>query len=166
MQKIIYFSALLFASFILMQSCQNTSVNNDESYAAEWLGENKQEIIDNIEGQFQGFSRTMVETSYRYKELYWAGMDKNWEYAEYQREHIMEAMEQGFIRRSERIQSAQQFMNVALPAMEEAISSNDPEKFLSDFTTLTSSCNTCHAMEDVAFMTIKIPTVRNTVVYF
>jgi hypothetical protein len=166
MQKIIYFSALLFASFILMQSCQNTTVSNDESYTAEWLGENKQEIIDNIEEQLQGFSRTMVETGYRYKELYWAGMDNNWEYADYQREHIMEAMDQGFIRRPERIQSAQQFMNVALPAMEEAIISNDPEKFLSAFTSLTSSCNTCHAMEEVAFMTVKIPTVRNTVVYF
>jgi hypothetical protein len=166
MQKIIYFSVIFIASIYLMMSCQTTPGKNDQVYTTEWLGDSKQEIIDNIELQFQGFSRTMMETGYRYKELYWAGMDNNWEYADYQREHIEEAMNQGFIRRAEHRQSAQQFLNVALPAMEEAISSNDPEKFLSSFTSLTSSCNTCHAMEEVAFMTVKIPTTRNTVVYF
>jgi hypothetical protein len=40
-----------------------------------------------------------------------------------------EAMDQGFIRRPERKQSARQFLNVALPDMEEAISSNDPKNF-------------------------------------
>ena len=37
----------------------------------------------------------MVETGYRYQELYWAGQDENWEYADYQLEKIKIAIENG-----------------------------------------------------------------------
>jgi len=104
--------------------------------------------------------------SYRYAELYWSGIDENWEYAEYQREHIDEAMEQGFMRRPEREASSQQFISAALPEIEEVIQTGDKEKFLESFTRLTASCNTCHAMEEVAFMTVKIPEQRYSVIHF
>jgi len=48
----------------------------------------EQEKINTIEKQFRGFDNAMVETGYRYQELYWAGQDENWEYADYQLEKI------------------------------------------------------------------------------
>ena len=164
MRKIVLFSFPVLMLVFTFQACQQTT--QQTTFETQWLGETREEILDNIEEQFQGFSRTMMETAYRYHELYWAGMDQNWEYAEYQREHIEEAMDQGFIRRPERKQSAQQFMQQALPQMEKAIEEANPEVFMAAFTNLTASCNTCHAMGGVSFMTIKIPPKRNTVVYF
>ncbi|MFN2395427.1 MAG: hypothetical protein ABR597_07040 [Bacteroidales bacterium] len=163
MRKILSLVSMLVLSGMLFQACQQAP---QESYETEWLGETKQEIVNNLEEQFQGFSRTMREVSYRYAELYWAGMDENWEYAEYQREHITEAMEQGFVRRPEREASAQQFTTAALPEIEEIINSGDKERFLGSFTRLSASCNTCHAMEEVSFMTIIIPETRHSVVSF
>lgn len=163
MRKISLLISMMVLSGMLFHACQQTP---QETYETEWLGETKQEIVNNLEEQLQGFSRTMREVSYRYAELYWAGMDENWEYAEYQREHIAEALEQGFVRRAERETSAQQFTTVALPEIEEVIKTSDKEKFLESFTRLTASCNTCHAMEEVSFMTIKIPEIRHSVVSF
>jgi len=161
--KKVFFS-LCWAAILLMiaQSCNQSTHQLPE---AEWLGSTKQQMVDNIEEQFQGFSRTMVETVYRYQELYWAGMDNNWEYAEYQREHILEALEQGFVRRPERELSSAAFVNVGLPGIEKAIQSEDPDAFLKAFNFLTQTCNTCHQMEEVGFMKIATPTIRHSVVF-
>ncbi|TVQ84841.1 MAG: hypothetical protein EA393_14105 [Bacteroidetes bacterium] len=163
MRKIHLLPLVLLFLFAFTQACQQAP---QETYEPEWLGETKQEIINTIEDQFQGFSRTMVEVGYRYQELYWAGIDENWEYAEYQREHIEEAMEQGFIRRPAREASSQQFISVALPEMEEIIRNRDKDAFLQNFTRFTASCNTCHAMEDVAFMIVKVPEKRYSVIHY
>lgn len=162
MGKLTTITGALVMMAVIFQACNQAT----ETYETRWLGETKQEMINNIESQFQGFSRTMTETGYRYQELYWAGMDENWQYAEYQREHIEEALEDGFVRRPDREASAQQFMNVALTEMKEVIEAGNKEKFLENFTRFTASCNTCHAMEDVAFMVVKIPENRNTIIHF
>lgn len=163
MRKIISLLSLLVFSFAIFQACQNTP---QETYETEWLGETKQEIVNNIEEQFQGFSSTMREIAYRYNELYWAGIDENWEYAEYQREHIVEALEQGLVRRPEHVASAQQFVSNALPEMKEVIQMGNSERFLENFARFTASCNTCHAMEELAFITVTIPEKRYTVIHF
>lgn len=165
MRKLTLLFCSLFVLLIALQSC-NQAAPEAETWESEWLGQTKQEVIDNAEEQFQGFSRTMMEVTYRYKELYWAGQDQNWEYAEYQREHIEEALEQGFVRRPERELSSRQFMNIVLPDMEEAIKSQSPERFMESFTQLTNTCNTCHQMEEVAFMKVATPENRNTIIKF
>ncbi len=166
MRQMIFIFSAIFMLSVLFHACQQAPQNAEESWEAAWLGDSKQEVIDNIENQFQGFSRAMVETGYRYQELYWAGQDENWEYAEYQREHIEEALEDGFVRRPDREASSQQFMSVALPEMEQVIADGDQDAFLESYTRLTASCNTCHAMEEVAFMVVKIPENRTTVIHF
>ena len=163
MRKLLSFTSLFFFSLVLFQACQQAP---QETYETEWLGETKQEIINTIEDQFQGFSRTMMEVGYRYKELYWAGQDGNWEYAEYQIEHIEEAMQEGFVRRPAREASSQQFMSVAIPEIEQIVQDGDKERFLQNFTRFTASCNTCHAMEEVAFMIVKIPEIRTSVIHY
>ncbi len=164
MRKITLLMSLAFCFAIVFNACNSAAPT--EEYQAEWLGNTKQEMIDNIEEQFQGFSRTMVETGYRYMELYWAGKDQNWEYAEYQREHMEEALEEGFVRRPDRELSSRQFMNVVLPEMEKAIASKDLSEFLKAFEVMTNQCNTCHQMEQVGFMTVVTPKIRNTVIHY
>lgn len=92
-----------------------------EAVQGQWIKGNEQEKLETIENQFRGFDMAMVETGYRYQELYWAGQDENWEYADYQLEKIQKAIENGLERRPKRTASAQHFLTVTLPQMNEAL---------------------------------------------
>jgi len=150
------------ATFVMIGACQQAA--EKETIESEWLGAGLQEMAENIETQFRGFDMAMVETGYRYKELYWAGTDENWDYARYHTEKLETAIRNGFIRRPAREASATHYLNTALPAMLSAIDGENQDDFFREFTTLTASCNTCHALEDVPFMMVKIPEVRTTVI--
>lgn len=165
MRNLTLLCSLVSVLVVTMSSCDQPAAEQP-AWESEWLGQTPQEVIDIAEEQFQGFSRTMKENAYRYQELYWAGQDQNWEYAEYQREHIVEALEQGFVRRPEHEASAQQFMEVALPGIGEVIKTADQQQFFESFDNLTNTCNTCHQMEDVAFITVVTPKIRHTVVEY
>ncbi len=153
------FILLIIAFF----SCTHRS---NETYETNWLGNNRKEVLHNIEEQFQGFSRTMWEMSYSYQEPYWAGIDQNWKFAEYQREHMDEALVQGLVRRPDRTLSSQSFINSTLPNMKATIGQSNPDLFSQSFDIMTVACNNCHKMENVAFITIKTPENRHTIVHF
>jgi hypothetical protein len=72
--------------------------------------------------QLRGFDAAMVETGYRYGELYWAGEDRNWEYAAYQLEKIETAIANGLERRPKRAASAARLT----PALERVRASLHP----------------------------------------
>lgn len=131
-----------------------------------WLKGNTDEKLEEVAHQFGGFSRTMVEVSYRYSELYWAGEDENWKYADHQLEHIVEAMEDGLKRRPIRAASAVEFMEKIIPEMEEAIASEDKDSFLAGYKTFTAGCNACHAKEGEGFIVIQQPLTRLSPVRF
>jgi hypothetical protein len=165
MQKYLIYPIALILFLSINPSC-NQAPEQQENADTTWMGNSQQEIYTTIEEQLQGFSRTMIETSYRYHELYWAGMDQNWEFAEYQREHILEALQQGFVRRPEHELPARAFMTNALPGMESAIQTQDSEKFMEAFVNLTQTCNNCHQMDEVPFITVVLPKERHTTVQF
>lgn len=142
-------------------ACQQDA---SKQYETRWAGETMEEIIASFENQFGGFDRTMIETAYRYNELYWAGQDENWGYADYQLDEMIGGLEDGFIRRPEREISAAQFVNQAAPQLLEAIQKGDKEAFMQSFVRFASSCNTCHAMEEVPFIQVVIPEVRTSLV--
>src|SRR3990172_9440034 len=98
---------------------------NKPSGADGWLKGDENQKFETIAKQFRGFDMAMVETGYRYQELYWAGKDENWEYAAYQAEKIKVAVENGLERRPKRAVSAQDFLNIALPEMDSSIASRD-----------------------------------------
>lgn len=141
---------------ILAMSCSKQS----EPAQGAWIKGSEQEQLNAIEKQFRGFDMAMVETGYRYQELYWAGQDQNWEYATYQLEKIKKTINNGLMRRPARSQSAQTFLNVAVPNMQKAIESEDSLTFNKEFNTLTAQCLACHAMEKVPYFTVKTPNRR------
>lgn len=152
MKRIFYLAFVLFAI-----SCQQ---NIPETVQGKWITGNEQEQINTIERQFRGFDMTMVETGYRYKELYWAGQDQNWEYAMYQLEKIEKTIKNGLQRRPKRAKSAEFFLATVLPNMKETIQQQDTNTFNQNFDLLTRNCNACHAMEDVSYFTVKTPLDR------
>ena len=102
----------------------------------------------------------MVETGYRYMELFFAGQDGNWEAAAYQTAKLRLAIENGLERRPKRAASAAPFLTGALAAVEEAVVARDRARFDVRFADLTAACNTCHVMEQVAFFEVHPPEIR------
>jgi hypothetical protein len=127
-----------------------------------WIKGTEQEQIETIERHLRGFDMAMVETGYRYQELYWAGKDENWDYAAYQAGKIRTAIENGLERRPKRIASAQDFLNITLPEMDKTIASRDTLQFKQAFNSLTANCMACHALEKVSYVTVKIPIDRQS----
>lgn len=149
---------ILLVPIAVLFACNNKS----EVSQGDWIKGTELEKIKTIEKQFRGFDNAMVETGYRYQELYWAGKDENWEYADYQLEKIKIAIENGLQRRPKRAKSAEHFLNYVLPEMQKSIQSKDTVIFNKGFQTLTINCNSCHAMEKVPFFNVQIPTERQS----
>ncbi|ASS49485.1 MAG: hypothetical protein A3D31_02795 [Candidatus Fluviicola riflensis] len=133
-----------------------------ETVQGDWIKGTESEKIKTIEKQFRGFDNAMVETGYRYQELYWAGQDQNWEYADYQLEKIKITIENGLERRPKRAKSAEHFLSYVLPEMKKSLEKKDTEIFNKNFQTMTINCNSCHAMEKVPFFNVQIPTERQS----
>lgn len=147
---------ILLVAVAVLFACNHKS----DTSQGEWITGTEQEKIKTIEKQFRGFDNAMVETGYRYQELYWAGQDENWEYADYQLEKIKIAIENGLERRPNRAKSAEHFLNYVLPEMKKSIQSKDTVIFNKGFQTLIINCNNCHVLEKVSFFNVQIPTVR------
>ncbi len=161
-----HFAFAVFAvmmAVIVISACQPQT---EQRYETRWAGETMEEILDNIEDQFGGFDQTMMETNYRYNELYWAGLDENWGYAEYHLDKVLSSLKKGFVRRPDREASAAQFVNTSVPRLMETIEAGDKDAFLELFGRLAATCNTCHEMEDVAFVQVIIPEKRTSLVKF
>jgi len=146
---------------LLLAACQSQDKNNPAG-KSDWLRGSDEEKFNLISKHLRGFDMAMAETGYRYSELYWAGQDRNWGYANYQADKIRLAIESGLERRPARAASAQPFLNESLPSMKQAIEEQDSTRFVENFQKLTAACNTCHAAEGVGFFVVKYPKNRQS----
>ncbi len=147
---------LLMVVQVFVMSCSNPPSGRDG-----WLKGSPHEKLDVVARQLRGWDMTMVESGYRYQELYWAGTDGNWEYAAYQSEKIRQAIEYGFKRRPKRKASADKFL-AALQEMDSVVKRRDSVEFIPAFRMITTRCNDCHRDEKVPFFKVDIPTVRQS----
>ncbi len=154
---------LLPAAFVAVLAASVSCGGGDTAPAqGEWIQGSEAEKLETIERQFAGFGRAMVEVGYRYSELYWAGTDENWEYAEHQLEELYETIELALERRPERAKSSEYFMNDVVAQMEAVIEAEDAEGFGEAFKIFTAGCNSCHAMEAHAFIRVAPPEYRRS----
>lgn len=124
-----------------------------------WLHGSVDERFAQVSKHLRGFDVAMVETGYRYGELYWAGRDGNWDYALYQLGKIETAVANGVERRPKRAASAR-MLEEPVRAMKAALEARDAAGFEPAFATLTATCNACHTAEQVAFIHVAAPTIR------
>ena len=127
----------------------------------EWIVGTEEERIKKIEKQFRGFDMAMVEIGYRYTELYWAGQDENWEYANYLIEKIQLSLNNGLERRPKRAKSAEMLLNY-IPTIQKTVENKNKKEFQSSYQTFTQLCNGCHSLEKVSFFTVKEPLNRTS----
>ncbi len=129
-----------------------------------WLKGSVDERFSTVAKHLRGFDMAMMETGHRYAELYWAGVDGNWAYADYQIKKIRTTVQNGLERRPKRAASAETFLTIVVPAVEEAITNKDSDLFWNRFGAMTASCNACHENEQAGFAHIVLPTARYSVV--
>lgn len=119
--------------------------------------------IDAIDRQLRGFDMAMFEVNYRFTELYFAGLEGNWEYALYTGEKIAWAIQNGYERRPARRANAEQiFFSEAYPRTLEAIRKKDLVLFKQRVDELRHACNACHGAERVPFIKIGLPVIKQT----
>jgi hypothetical protein len=154
----------IFVGLIALAGCAPAAVENAEPPVGQdgWLAGSTAEKLDVVAGQLRGFDMAMVETGYRFNELYFAGEDRNWDFAKYHAEKIGTAIRNGLQRRPKRAASAETFLNIVLPETLGAIEKKDIELFRQRFNTMLSTCNTCHRDEMVAFISVVQPKQRLT----
>ena len=150
----------IFLLFIVWSCHDNPTQDHQDCGKAGWLSGSTTDKFNTVANQLRGFDMAMVETGYRYQELYWAGQDQNWEYATYQVEKINKTIQNGLKRRPKRATSAQFFLDHSIPNMKLAIEKKDTTIFKTQFIDLTNSCNACHAQENVGFFHINTPEHR------
>lgn len=134
------------------------------SDASAWLlsAPTDDERFERLAKHLRGFDVAMVEVGYRYGELYWAGHDRNWEYAEYQLGKIETAVANGIERRPARADSARMLAG-AIEPVRVTVRARDPAAFDTAFGRLTVTCHACHQAERVPFIHPLPPRVRASV---
>jgi hypothetical protein len=104
----------------------------------------------------------MVEIGYRYEELYWAGVDSNWDYADYQITKVKLSLENALERRPKRRASAEELFLPLLDELERAAATRERAAFEEAFHVLTTGCNSCHVAEGVESFHVEPPSVRQS----
>jgi hypothetical protein len=127
---------------------------------AGWLTESQGDKFEAIERHLRGLDMTMVEIGYRFTELNFAGLDRNWGYAQYQLDKIDLALRNGLERRPARAPSSQEFLNEALPRIRAIVDRQDRDGFEAGMERLRVSCMECHVLENTPHFTVQIPERR------
>lgn len=143
---------------LLVTACSRSNDDSQPVGEGGWLKGNTNEKFEVVARQLRGFDMAMVETGYRFNELYFAGEDQNWGSAKYHAEKIGTAIRNGLERRPKRAASAQTFLNIVLPEMLKAIEARDQTLFRQRYQSMLSTCNTCHRDEMVEFIPVVTPT--------
>jgi hypothetical protein len=94
--------------------------------------------------------------------LWFAGQNKNWALAEYERQELMGGFEK--IQKYHKNKPEAAAVAMIYPAIynvEKAIRDKDAVAFKNNFVVLTNTCNTCHQALKYEFNVIKVPTVNS-----
>ena len=126
----------------------------------EWLRGTTGERFQEVERQLRGLDVAMVEIGYRFGELYFAGLDGNWDYARYQTQKIETALRLALVRRPKREESARPFLNEDLRVALEVVERKDAGTFPDVMERLRTACMKCHVRENVPYFVVEFPEVR------
>ncbi|MBM4257436.1 MAG: hypothetical protein FJ147_16270 [Deltaproteobacteria bacterium] len=136
------FIALVGTGMILLTSCQP-----QESHAYK-----------------PGLGEIMGYLQIRHAKLWFAGDKENWQLADYGLHELEEGVEDitKLHPTHDRVpmpteKAVQQFMNLPLQQLRDAITQKNKATFSAAFESLTASCNACHMQSNVAFIRVQQP---------
>lgn len=149
------FRFLFFLILISLFSCNQPS---DESVKT-------QQQIDSLKASIAqsykpGFGEFMSNIQVHHAKLWFAGINKNWQLADFEIHEILEALED--IKKYETDRPESKEIDMLLPAIDSvntAISNKNKNAFTSSFKLLTNTCNNCHKATNFEFNQVIIPSI-------
>jgi hypothetical protein len=103
---------------------------------------------------------SMVEKGYRFSELYFAGRDGNWKYAELQAGKLNQIVQIMAQRNPKRAETAAEFLDEDMPRLLDAIVTEDGRAFDRALQELLEACNTCHRNDNADYIHVVVPDQR------
>lgn len=121
--------------------------------ASDWrkTGSEKQKL-NNVVKVIPGASNIMLQMGERYKNLYWAGMQEKWQFAEYQVEEMQSLIKTLMITRPKRAATAEKFLKEAFVEFPVAMQNKSWSAFTQAFEHMRQACMVCHVKNDHAFI--------------
>lgn len=105
-----------------------------------------------------GFGEFMSNIQIHHAKLWFAGINQNWELADFEIHEIKESFENLQKYQSEREEAkAIPIIYPPLDSVQSAVEKKSLSNFKSSFTTLTNTCNSCHEAVKFQFNKVKIP---------
>jgi hypothetical protein len=105
-----------------------------------------------------GFGEFMSGIQVHHAKLWFAGINNNWELADFEIHEIMEALDDLQKFQPERTETKSlPMLNPALDSLNMAIQHKNIIAFKSSFILLTNTCNNCHKAVNYSFNEVKIP---------
>ncbi|MDF2434034.1 MAG: hypothetical protein JWP44_3665 [Mucilaginibacter sp.] len=153
--KRLIFLLLLALPFSIMVGCQQSGSETADLKAR----------IDSLQNRLNSsytpgtgaLMNTIVQP--HHIKLWFAGQNKNWALAEYERQEVMGGFEKvQKYHKNKPEATAVAMIFPAMDAIEKSIQAKDEKAFKNNFVLLTNTCNTCHQALKFGFNVIKVPT--------
>jgi hypothetical protein len=153
-------SLLTVLPLVLTAACDTATPQPEHEPTWSEAGGDQQPVV--LARHLRGLDVAMIEIDYRFAELYHAGEDGNWPYAQYQVGKLQLAMDLALERRPARRPSAQAFFFPALAGVQRAVESAEDTAFASAMTALAEACMGCHSAENVPSFGTSMPPQRRS----
>ena len=144
MKSILLIVSLLITSHVIAQT------GNDD-----WrkTGSNE-EKLNNVVEVIPSAADIMFQMGERYRNLYWAGKQGKWEFAQYQTEEMQSLVKKLIITSPKRADTAKVFLADAFDGYEKAIKDKDWGKFQNAFESMRVRCMACHIQNEHAYVVL------------
>jgi len=151
MLKLFYISIIL----LLLLSCSDNSEQISE------LRSQVTELQKKIDDSYKpGLGEFMSNIQVHHAKLWFAGINQNWELADFEIHEIKETLEDIMKYQSEREESKTiPIIYPLLDSVQLAIEKKSLNSFKSSFAALTNTCNSCHKAVKFEFNKVKIPDI-------
>jgi len=140
-------------SVMLIFSCGQSEKDSDDALSGRVKSLQKQ--VDQLK---PGFGDVMLGIQTHHAKLWFAGINKNWELADFELGEIEENIEkiEALYPNDDRTKDLS-LLDPKLDSLATTINAREVDKFKNEFSTLTNTCNDCHQKNGVAFNVITIP---------
>ena len=160
MKKLIILVFAVIAIVALVAGCSTTETEEKTETVTGTNSKGAKITIDQLADIQPGTAVQMKEVGDRLWVLYYAGIDGNWELAEYQIHEAESAISKLDITRPKRQELFKAFIDEDVEPLHEAVDSKDADGFKATFDEVVKSCNACHKKEKKAFIKWKVPSER------
>ena len=141
---------LLLLCSLLATSCVTAETGNDD-----WRQTGDQEEkLNNIVQVIPSAADIMFQMGERYRNLYWAGKQGKWEFAQYQTEEMQRLVKTLIITSPKRADTAKVFLHDAFDGYGKAINDKDWGKFQNAFENMRVRCMACHIQNEHAYVVL------------